>query len=251
MRAPQAMVATSQPLASQVGLEILKRGGNAADAAIAVAAVLNVTEPNMTGIGGDAFAMVYSAKTKKLEALNASGRAPRALNLEYFTLAQDRADADDRHADDHRPGGVRRLGHAAREARDDEAGGSAGAGDRLCRERLSRGREDLRGLGAGGRASSNSRPRPRPPISSTAGRRRPGRSSCRRTWRARSARSRAAAATPTTAARSRARSWTTARRTAASSRWRTSPPTSRPGSSRSRRRIAATRSTSCRRTTRG
>ena len=85
VRAPQAMVATSQPLASQVGLEILKRGGNAADAAIAVAAVLNVTEPNMTGIGGDAFAMVYSAKTKKLEALNASGRAPRALNLEYFT----------------------------------------------------------------------------------------------------------------------------------------------------------------------
>ena len=85
VRAPQAMVATSQPLASQVGLEILKRGGNAADAAIAVAAVLNVTEPNMTGIGGDAFAMVYSAKTKKLEALNASGRAARALNLEYFT----------------------------------------------------------------------------------------------------------------------------------------------------------------------
>jgi gamma-glutamyltranspeptidase / glutathione hydrolase len=85
VRAPQAMVATSQPLASQVGLEILKRGGNAADAAIAVAAVLNVTEPNMTGIGGDAFAMVYSAKAKKLEALNASGRAPRALNLEYFT----------------------------------------------------------------------------------------------------------------------------------------------------------------------
>src|SRR5688500_2470244 len=84
VRAPQAMVATSQPLASQVGLEILKRGGNAADAAIAVAAVLNVTEPNMTGIGGDAFAMVYSAKTKKLEALNASGRAPRALNLDYF-----------------------------------------------------------------------------------------------------------------------------------------------------------------------
>jgi gamma-glutamyltranspeptidase/glutathione hydrolase len=85
VRAQHAMVATSQPLASQVGLEILKRGGNAADAAIAVAAVLNVTEPNMTGIGGDAFAMVYSAKTKKLEALNASGRAPRALNLEYFS----------------------------------------------------------------------------------------------------------------------------------------------------------------------
>ena len=79
------MVAASQPLASMVGLDVLKRGGNAVDAAIAMAAVLNVTEPNMTGVGGDAFMMIYSAKTKKLEGLNASGRAPRALNLDYFT----------------------------------------------------------------------------------------------------------------------------------------------------------------------
>ena len=85
VRASQAMVASSQPLASQAGLDVLKRGGNAVDAAIAMAAVLNVTEPNMTGIGGDAFAMIYSAKTRKLEALNASGRAPRALSLDYFT----------------------------------------------------------------------------------------------------------------------------------------------------------------------
>jgi gamma-glutamyltranspeptidase/glutathione hydrolase len=85
VRASTAMVATSQPLASQAGLDILKRGGNAVDAAIAIAAMLNVTEPNMTGIGGDAFMMIYSSKTKKLEALNASGRAPRALNLEHFT----------------------------------------------------------------------------------------------------------------------------------------------------------------------
>ena len=82
VRTSHAMVASSQPLASQTGLEILKRGGNAVDAAIAMAAVLNVTEPNMTGIGGDAFMMVYSAKTKKIEALNASGRAPRALTAE-------------------------------------------------------------------------------------------------------------------------------------------------------------------------
>src|SRR4030095_7254803 len=66
------------------GLDVLKRGGNAVDAAIAMAGVLNVTEPNMTGIGGDAFAMVYWAKTKKLEALNSTGRAPRALNLQHF-----------------------------------------------------------------------------------------------------------------------------------------------------------------------
>ena len=85
VRASQAMVASSQPLASQAGLDVLKRGGNAVDAAIAMAAVLNVTEPNMTGIGGDAFAMIYSAKTRKLEALNASGRAPRALRLDHFT----------------------------------------------------------------------------------------------------------------------------------------------------------------------
>jgi gamma-glutamyltranspeptidase/glutathione hydrolase len=84
VRARTAMVATSQPLASQTGVEVLKRGGNAVDAAIAMAAVLNVTEPNMTGIGGDAFMLVYSAKTKKLEGLNASGRAPRALNAAHF-----------------------------------------------------------------------------------------------------------------------------------------------------------------------
>ena len=85
VRASHAMVATQPTVGVEVGLDMLKRGGNAVDAAIAMAAVLNVTEPNMTGVGGDAFMMVYSAKTKKLEGLNASGRAPRALNLDYFT----------------------------------------------------------------------------------------------------------------------------------------------------------------------
>ena len=84
VRAQHGMVASSQPLASQAGLEILKRGGNAVDAAIAMAAVLNVTEPMMTGIGGDMFALVYWSKTGELKGLNASGRAPRALTLDHF-----------------------------------------------------------------------------------------------------------------------------------------------------------------------
>ena len=84
VRAEHGMVASSQPLASQVGLDVLKRGGNAVDAAIAMAAMLNVTEPMMTGIGGDAFMLVHWSKTKELKGLNASGRAPRALNLDYF-----------------------------------------------------------------------------------------------------------------------------------------------------------------------
>ena len=84
VRTTHGMVATSQPLATEVGVQILERGGNAIDAAIAVAAMLNVTEPMMTGIGGDMWAIVYWAKDGKLHGLNASGRAPKALTPEYF-----------------------------------------------------------------------------------------------------------------------------------------------------------------------
>lgn len=73
--APNGIVATSQPLASAAGLEVLRTGGNAIDAAVAAAAVLSVTEPHMTGIGGDMFAIVWLAREQKLVALNASGRA--------------------------------------------------------------------------------------------------------------------------------------------------------------------------------
>src|SRR5689334_13762553 len=73
VRSQHAMVASSQPLASQVGLDVLKRGGNAVDAAIAMAAMLNVTEPMMTGIGGDAFMLVYWSKTKELKGLKRAG----------------------------------------------------------------------------------------------------------------------------------------------------------------------------------
>ena len=73
--APHGMIATSQPLATAAGLAVLERGGNAVDAAVTAAAVLNVVEPPMTGIGGDMFAIVWSAKDRKLYGLNASGRA--------------------------------------------------------------------------------------------------------------------------------------------------------------------------------
>ena len=77
----RGMVAASQPLAVAAGLEILAAGGNAADAAVATAAALNVTEPTSTGIGGDCFALFYDAVTRQVTALNGSGRAPAALTL--------------------------------------------------------------------------------------------------------------------------------------------------------------------------
>ena len=76
------IVATSQPLATAAGLEILAKGGNAADAAVAAGAALNVTEPSSTGIGGDMFALYYSTDTKQVTALNGSGRTPAALTLD-------------------------------------------------------------------------------------------------------------------------------------------------------------------------
>ena len=82
--ARNGMAATSQPLATQVALDILKKGGNAFDAAIAANAVLGLMEPTGCGIGGDLFAIIWSAEKGKLYGLNASGRSPRSLTLDYF-----------------------------------------------------------------------------------------------------------------------------------------------------------------------
>jgi len=78
------IVATSQPLAAQAGLEILRKGGNAVDAAVAMAAVLNLTEPMNVGMGGDLFAIIYSAKDHKLHVLNASGKAAGGETIAFL-----------------------------------------------------------------------------------------------------------------------------------------------------------------------
>jgi gamma-glutamyltranspeptidase/glutathione hydrolase len=82
--AENAMAATSHPLATQVALQVMREGGNAIDAAIAANATLGLMEPTGNGIGGDLFAIIWDAETKKLYGLNASGRSPQSLTLEYF-----------------------------------------------------------------------------------------------------------------------------------------------------------------------
>ena len=78
----KGIVASSQPLASMAGIKILQQGGNAADAAVATAAALNITEPCSTGLGGDCFCLFYDASSKKIHGVNGSGRAPAGLTVE-------------------------------------------------------------------------------------------------------------------------------------------------------------------------
>src|SRR3954468_19981758 len=92
--APHGIVVASQPLAAQAGLRILQQGGNAIDAAVATAALLNVVEPMMVGVGGDLFTLIYSAKEHKLFVLNASGMAPTGATLAHFNALGYRAAAD-------------------------------------------------------------------------------------------------------------------------------------------------------------
>jgi gamma-glutamyltranspeptidase/glutathione hydrolase len=82
--ATHGMVATSVPLATQIGLDVLKKGGTAVDAAIAANAALGLMEPVSNGVGGDLFAIVWDAKTKKLYGYNGSGRSPKSLSLQWF-----------------------------------------------------------------------------------------------------------------------------------------------------------------------
>ncbi len=93
--AQHGMVTTSQPLAAQAGLRILLQGGNAVDAAVAAAAVLNVTEPMMVGIGGDLFAIVYTARNHQVHVLNASGVAPTGATIARYNGLGYRANKED------------------------------------------------------------------------------------------------------------------------------------------------------------
>lgn len=99
--ATHGMVAASEPLAVIAGIDILKQGGNAADAAVATAAALNVTEPHMTGVGGDVFVLHYDAATRQVTALNGSGRAPAALTLDLVDAQK--LGAGDKIRDAHHP----------------------------------------------------------------------------------------------------------------------------------------------------
>ncbi|HMB43958.1 MAG TPA: gamma-glutamyltransferase, partial [Luteimonas sp.] len=82
--APHAMAATSQPLVTQIALDVMKRGGSALDAAVAADAALGLMEPTGSGVGGDLFAIVWDPKTHKLYGYNGSGRSPRSLTLAEF-----------------------------------------------------------------------------------------------------------------------------------------------------------------------
>lgn len=83
------MVATNHPIATQIGIEVLKNGGSAIDAAIAANAFLGLADPGMNGIGGDLFAIIWDAETQKLHGLNASGKSPEAMSIEHLRTARE------------------------------------------------------------------------------------------------------------------------------------------------------------------
>ena len=146
------IVAASQPLAAQAGVQILERGGNAIDAAIATNAVMGLVEPQSNGIGGDLFAIVYEAKTGALHGLNACGWAPAGLTPALLQVA--RAHAQMPQAGIHTvtvPGAVAGWEALRAQARLAAVRRPAGAGDLLRRRRLSGLRCHRRALGGAGR----------------------------------------------------------------------------------------------------
>src|SRR2546423_15156635 len=96
MLARHGLVCTSVPLATQVGIDILKRGGSAVDAAIAANATLGLMEPVSNGIGGDLFAIVYSAKENKLYGINGRGRSPLGFGYEQMKAKLEKLNAPHR-----------------------------------------------------------------------------------------------------------------------------------------------------------
>ena len=139
--ARHGIVATSDPLAAQAGVEILRQGGNAIDAAVAAAAVLDVTSQNDTGIGGDLFALVYVARERKLYALNSAGWAPAGWTPEFFTKTLGvKAVPRQRRQRGHRAGRGLRLRRPAEALRHDELRRDLRAGRPHRRRRLGAGR---------------------------------------------------------------------------------------------------------------
>src|SRR2546422_192885 len=155
--APHGMIATSQPLATAAGLAVLERGGNAVDAAVTAAAVLNVGEPPMTGIGGDIFAIVWSAKDRKLYGLNASGRAGGLMTRDALLAKGPRHDAAAKRRGRDGPGSAVGMGRAAQSLRDRHAGAGPRTGHRLRRAGLSGHPDHQRRVGRRGRPAAAGR----------------------------------------------------------------------------------------------
>ena len=130
------IVAASQPLAARAGVQILERGGNAIDAAIAANATIGLMEPTGNGIGGDLFILYYEAKTGTVHGLNASGWAPTGLTPEFLAVEGHHGDAAARHLLGDGAGRRRRVGRDARAVRHQAVRRAAGAGDPLRRAGL-------------------------------------------------------------------------------------------------------------------
>ena len=160
--APNGVIATSQPLATSAGLAVLQRGGNAIDAAVVAAAVLTVVEPNMTGVGGDLFAMVWSARDRTLHGLNASGRSGSLMTRETLA-ARGRTRVGQGIEAVTIPGSLSGMVGAAREVRHADARRSPGAGDRDRRNGISGHADHRIAVGGRRRTVAPRRRRPRSP----------------------------------------------------------------------------------------